>query len=93
MVDFKDVWITTVDNPYDPFTQWDQWYRYDEKNGYRTCGRLAKLARNAVDLSEEETEAQITAAIIALLDLYEPYEVYTLAIRGRAKQFGLSSST
>ncbi len=28
--------LTTVDNPYDPFTQWDEWYAYDEGKGYAT---------------------------------------------------------
>ena len=22
--------LSTIDNPFDPFTQWDEWKRYDE---------------------------------------------------------------
>jgi len=36
--------LTTTDNPYNPFTQWDEWYFYDLSEGYNTCERLAKLA-------------------------------------------------
>ena len=28
--------LTTVDNPYDPYTQYDEWLSYDEQAGYNT---------------------------------------------------------
>lgn len=36
--------LTTLDNPYNPFTQFDEWYAYDENNGYCTCGLIDRLA-------------------------------------------------
>ena len=38
------VYLTTVDNPWNPFTNWDEWLRYDIGQGYFTCERLARLA-------------------------------------------------
>ena len=32
--------LTTTDNPYDPFTQYDAWYRFDEGKGYHSCAYL-----------------------------------------------------
>ena len=90
MPDFKEVWVTTVDNPFDPFTQWDAWYRYDEKCGYHTCGRLARLSRNSNELSETETDQAITQAILTLIDLYEPFGVYRLAVEGKTQSFGFT---
>lgn len=39
----RDCLLTTKDNPYDPFTQFREWYIYDETNGYHTCGLIARL--------------------------------------------------
>ena len=29
--------LTTVDNPYNPFDQFDSWYQFDMDKGYGTC--------------------------------------------------------
>ena len=86
------VWITTVDNPFDPFTQWDQWYRFDENSGYATCERIARIAQSSNDLSDAEEEDSIHFAIQTLLHWYEPNEVYQLAIEGQTQPFGKSRS-
>ena len=85
----KEVWVTTVDNPFDPFTQWDRWYRYDMNMGYNTCGRLANMAAISNDLSDAEIQDCIDAAIQDLIKFYEPFEIYTLAIEGQTQKFGL----
>ena len=36
--------ITTIDNPYNPFTQFDEWYAFDEGKGYCTSGYLARIS-------------------------------------------------
>ena len=36
---YNPVRITTVDNPYDPFEEWDEWYLFDKTKGYHTCER------------------------------------------------------
>lgn len=46
--------LTTTDNPYDPFTQYEAWYRFDEDNGYHSCAFLARIARTSDQLSEQE---------------------------------------
>lgn len=81
------VWITTVDNPFDPFTQWDQWYRFDERSGYHTCEHLAYISRTSNDLSDAEYEESLDFAIQTLLKWYEPNEVYQLAIEGKTQKF------
>lgn len=55
--------ITTFDNPYNPFTQFAQWYMFDVENGYNTCELLARIANVSDALSEEEAEAEIETAI------------------------------
>ena len=34
--------ISTSDNPYNPWTQYDDWYAWDESNGYHTCSYVAR---------------------------------------------------
>ena len=89
MADFKEVWVTTVDNPWDPFTQWDDWYRFDSKLGYDTCGKIALLSRGSNELSDAEDDRTTVQAIVTLLDWYDPYDVYRLAIKGKTQKFGL----
>lgn len=55
--------LTTIDNPYDPFEQFDAWYMYDMDKGYSTCSYLDRIARTSNQLSDEETEKEIERAI------------------------------
>lgn len=55
--------LTTVDNPYDPFTQFDEWYEFDTIKGYNTCGYLARVAKTSDNLSEKLNSLAINDAI------------------------------
>lgn len=55
--------LTTVDNPYDPFEQFDQWYLFDTDHGYDSCGYLARIATLSEQLSDEENNQVIEDAI------------------------------
>ena len=55
--------LTTVDNPYDPFTEWDEWYAWDQSAGYHTPGFLARVARLSDELSEADQHLAIQDAI------------------------------
>lgn len=55
--------ITTIDNPYDPFEQFDAWYMFDMDKGYNTCSYLDRIARTSSQLSDEENDKEIERAI------------------------------
>ena len=55
----KDVFITTYDNPYDYFKQFDQWLNFDRQKGYFTLEYVARLAKVAPDLSEEQERIEM----------------------------------
>ena len=61
--------LTTVDNPYDPFTEWDEWYAFDLAHGYHTPSYLARIVVSSDDLSESEQEEAIVQAIDEIVDL------------------------
>lgn len=60
MYDYK---LTTIDNPFNPFTDFEQWYAFDESNGYHSSEYLARIAKNSDNLSDEENEALNEEAI------------------------------
>lgn len=59
--------ITTKDNPFSPFTEWTDWYRYDMQMGYGTCDYLGRIAKTSFELSDEENEEEIERAIDEIL--------------------------
>lgn len=61
--DVTQYMLTTVDNPYDPFTQWAEWFAFDESSGYHTCSLLARLTYTSDELSETDQEIAIQTAI------------------------------
>lgn len=60
--------ITTIDNPYNPFTEWDNWWTYDVTHGYMTCERLASITTLSDALSEEENAQSIEESIDKLIE-------------------------
>ena len=61
------VCLSTKDNPYNPFTQFDDWYAFDVMHGYNTCAYLARIAKTSPDLSEEQNIEAINFAIDEIL--------------------------
>ena len=55
--------LTTIDNPYDPFTQFDDWKAFDEFMGYYTCEYLARIVVTSPDLSPAEANLEVDRAI------------------------------
>lgn len=58
-----DYMLTTIDNPFDPFTQWDEWFVWDANAGYNTPGFLARIAKSSSDLSDADQHLIIQQAI------------------------------
>jgi len=61
--------LTTLDNPYNPFTQFDDWYAYDVEKGYYTCNYLARIVKTSEDLSEEDEALAIEQAIDEIVSM------------------------
>jgi hypothetical protein len=55
--------LTTVDNPFNPFTRFDEWLEYDMRLGYNTSAFLGRIARVSPDLSEPDQALAIQNAI------------------------------
>lgn len=61
--------LTTIDNPYNPFTQFIDWFMFDVTKGYNSCGYLARLAKTSDQLSDRENDEEIERAIDDIVSL------------------------
>lgn len=60
--------LTTFDNPYDPFDNFDQWFMFDIEKGYYTCNYLARISNWREGLSTIEENLDRERAIDAIID-------------------------
>lgn len=59
----KEFMLSTSDNPYNPFTQFKEWYAFDISKGYNTCSYLARICELSEDVCDRETRLSINDAI------------------------------
>lgn len=55
--------LTTTDNPYNPFDDFDAWYAFDERSGYHTSSFLARIINTSDELSETDASLAMELAI------------------------------
>ena len=75
--------LTTFDNPFNPFENFDEWFAFDVQHGYNTCGKLMRIANVKNDMSEVEYNNEIERAIDEIIqyDFVELYrKVYNTAV-------------
>lgn len=65
----EEAMLTTIDNPYNPFTQYDEWYAYDRYLGHYTPEYLARVAIVSDGLSPLDQELAIDDAIAEIVAL------------------------
>lgn len=59
--------LTTIDNPYNPFEQFTEWFLYDVEKGYNSCCYLARIAKTSDQMSDAENEEETEHAIDEIL--------------------------
>lgn len=67
--------LTTIDNPYNPFDQFLEWYLYDLEKGYNTSELLGRIVRTSDAFTDEENEIENRKAIDSIIqhDLTKKY--------------------
>lgn len=55
--------LSTIDNPFNPFEDFDSWFLFDVEKGYNSCSYLARIAKTSNEFTEEEEAEEIERAI------------------------------
>jgi hypothetical protein len=83
----RSVTITTIDNPYDPFDDFEHWFQFDTEKGYYTSSRVARLTKLRDDMSEVEEDLEVERAIDRLIEI-DPLKIYKKVVRERDEDKG-----
>ena len=51
--------LTTNDNPFNPFNQFDSWFMFDVEKGYNSCAYLSRIAKTSEQMSDDENEEEL----------------------------------
>lgn len=55
--------LSTIDNPFNPFKDFNSWFLFDVEKGYNSCAYLARIAKTSNEFTEEEEAEEIERAI------------------------------
>ncbi len=67
--------LTTIDNPFNPFTHFKQWFMFDVEKGYNSCAYLGRIARTSRQFTDEENNLEIERAIDEIIK-YDFRKIY-----------------
>ena len=75
--------LTTIDNPYDPFEEFDLWNLFDKEHNYNSCEYLMRIANVSDEMSQLEIDIELERAIDEIIAL-NPIGIYKKKIRNVA---------
>ena len=64
------VGITTVDNPFNPIDDFDNWWVFDREHNYATCELLDRFVVPTYRATEAQTNYAIEQAIDSIVELH-----------------------
>ena len=67
--------LTTIDNPFNPLEQFEEWFRFDVEKGYYSCSRLDRIMNTSTQMSDEELMIETERAIDEII-FYDPINIY-----------------
>lgn len=73
--------LTTIDNPYSPFEDFDRWMAYDHQLGHYTSELLARVTVTSEELSEADQLEAVHSAMDEIVT-EDPSMVYIKVKRG-----------
>lgn len=59
--------LTTIDNPWNPWTHFDAWNAWDEQAGYYTLSFQARIVRSSPELSDADQDLALEQGILEIV--------------------------
>lgn len=75
MNDYRTFSITTFDNPFNPFVDFDNWFLFDVEKNYYTLNKLARLSKVTDSMTSKEEANEVERAIERLIEI-DPLDIY-----------------
>ena len=67
--------LSTIDNPFNPFEDYNSWLMFDKEKGYDSAERLMRIAKLTDDMTQKEENEEIERAIDEIIK-YDILNVY-----------------
>ena len=77
---FRQVTATTIDNPFNPFDDFNSWFMFDIEKGYYTSNKLGRLTHLTDDMTELEENEEVERAVDELISI-DPLDIYIKVVR------------
>lgn len=68
-----DVMLSTLDNPYNPYTNWEAWWSYDHNMTWLSCEVLGSLLVTSSDLPDQTEDREVYQTMLDLTQDVWPY--------------------
>lgn len=60
--------LSLASNPYNPFTEYDEWKRFDRHEGFDTAGLLARTLSTSDALSQHDQDLDVERAVDSIVN-------------------------
>ena len=77
----RECMLSAFDNPFDYFTQFDDWNFYEKEKGTDSCETLARIAKVTDDMTQKEIDEEIERAVDEIIK-YDFLNLYKKVYRG-----------
>ena len=67
--------LSTIDNPFNPFDEFIDWFMFDIEHEYNCCGYLARIIQETDEMSEIEKIKETERAIDEIIE-FNPNPIY-----------------
>lgn len=75
MEDTKEYMLSTIDNPWNPFKNFDEWFEFDISHNYNTSAYLARIAQTDSEMDDKTFNRKVNEAIDEIIK-FNPLPIY-----------------